>query len=239
MTSPKEWRTEAVFLLGGGTVACALLGTLLFALLHHFHVAGFLSETSPAALLIATLSFHGTVFLLSIPFLKYHQTSWSAVLGFDRPGLVPALGLAFMAFLLILPSVWGLQALSAAILHHFHYPIEDQVAIDLLLNVKSSLLRIYLILFATVLAPVAEEFIFRGVLYPWLRRYGHPALAWVVPSFLFALVHFSVPIFLPLFALALALTALYALTGRLLCTIVVHALFNAINVLLLFHNPAP
>ncbi len=52
-------------------------------------------------------------------------------------------------------------------------------------------------------------------------------------SFLFALIHGSAAIFIPLFALALALTWLYEKTGNLLAPIVVHGLFNAVNLVLL------
>ena len=37
---------------------------------------------------------------------------------------------------------------------------------------------IYLGIFAVVLAPVAEEFIFRGVLFPFVKQLGWPKLAW-------------------------------------------------------------
>ena len=92
---------------------------------------------------------------------------------------------------------------------------------------------IYLGIFAVVLAPVAEEFIFRGVLFPFVKQLGWPKLAWFGVSLLFALVHGSVTIFIPLFVLALALTWLYEKTGNLLAPIVVHGLFNAENLVLL------
>jgi membrane protease YdiL (CAAX protease family) len=52
-------------------------------------------------------------------------------------------------------------------------------------------------------------------------------------SFLFALIHLNAPIFLPLFALALALTWLYEKTEGLLAPVLAHSLFNAANLLLL------
>jgi membrane protease YdiL (CAAX protease family) len=95
-------------------------------------------------------------------------------------------------------------------------------------------------MFAVVLAPVAEEFIFRGMLYPFVKQLGYPRLAWLGVSFVFALVHLNGAIFLPLFVLALALTWLYEKTDNLLAPITAHALFNAANLtLLLTQNSGP
>ena len=84
-----------------------------------------------------------------------------------------------------------------------------------------------------MLAPVAEEFIFRGVLFPFVKQLGWPKLAWFGVSFLFALIHGAPDIFIPLFVLALGLTWLYEKTGNLLAPIAAHGLFNAANLVLL------
>ncbi len=102
-------------------------------------------------------------------------------------------------------------------------------AVKLLTDAKSIWTVVYLGVFAVVIAPVAEEFIFRGMLFPFVKRLGFPKLAWFGVSFLFALIHLNAPTFVPLFALALALTWLYDRTDNLLAPITAHALFNAAN----------
>jgi membrane protease YdiL (CAAX protease family) len=89
-------------------------------------------------------------------------------------------------------------------------------------------------MFAVVLAPVAEEFIFRGMLFPFVKQLGWPRLAWLGVNALFALIHFDLAIFVPLFVFALALTWLYEKTDNLLAPIVAHSLFNAANLVVLF-----
>ncbi len=106
-------------------------------------------------------------------------------------------------------------------------PSEDQAAVKLLTDAKSVWTVVYLGVFAVVLAPVAEEFIFRGMLFPFVKQLGFPKLAWFGVSFLFALIHMNAPTFLPLFVFALALTWLYDRTDNLLAPITAHALFNA------------
>ena len=105
----------------------------------------------------------------------------------------------------------------------------EELAVHLVEATKSLGGRIYMGLFAVVLAPVAEEFIFRGLLFPFIRQLGFPRLAWLGVSALFALIHWDAATFAPLFVLALALTWLYNQTGNLLAPITAHALFNAVN----------
>ena len=84
-----------------------------------------------------------------------------------------------------------------------------------------------------MLAPVAEEFIFRGMLYPFVKQLGWPRLALFGTSFVFAAIHMDAAIFVPLFVLALALTWLYEFTDNLLAPIAAHSLFNTANLVIL------
>jgi len=82
--------------------------------------------------------------------------------------------------------------------------------------------------------PAAEEMLFRGLLYPWIKKAGFPKLAFWGSSLLFALIHLNLMTFLPLFVLALILTALYEKTNNLLAPITAHTLFNAVNLVMLY-----
>jgi len=135
-----------------------------------------------------------------------------------------------------------LQGISVSVLEKLGLPPESQSAVKLLTDAKSMWTIVYLGVFAVVIAPVAEEFIFRGMLFPFLKQLGFPKLAWFGASALFALIHLNLPTFVPLFMLALALTWLYEWTDNLLAPITAHALFNAANFAFLLwqiqHPPA-
>ncbi|HZI31846.1 MAG TPA: CPBP family intramembrane glutamic endopeptidase, partial [Candidatus Binatia bacterium] len=120
------------------------------------------------------------------------------------------------------------------VLDHLGWLPQDQRAVDLLVGAQSPWMRGYLAFFAVVLAPVAEEFIFRGVLFPFIKQRGWPKLAWVGVSLLFAAIHVNAPTFLSLFVLALVFTWLYETTDCLLAPILAHSLFNGINLVVLF-----
>jgi hypothetical protein len=159
---------------------------------------------------------------------------WRDAFGFGEAGWWRVLLAALLAVLIILPVAWNLQVLSALALEKIGFTPEDQTAVKLLSGATTPAMQIYLAAFTIVIAPVAEEFIFRGVLYPFVKQLGYPRMAWLGVNFLFALIHMDIAILVPLFVLALALTLLYELTDNLLAPIVAHSLFNTANLLVLY-----
>jgi membrane protease YdiL (CAAX protease family) len=83
-----------------------------------------------------------------------------------------------------------------------------------------------------VVAPVAEELFFRGVVYnAWERERG-PRVALFGSAALFAVIHTSLFSFVPIFALGVGLVLVYRSTRSLPATMAMHAGFNAISVAL-------
>jgi len=239
MLSEKPWRAEFVLLFGAAQFVCLCLGLTIAALLHKAGVAGFNQPEDFGNLFFITLSFQGAAWLLIWLFLRLHQTGWSAAFGWRGPELKTALFTAVKFILVILPAVLLLQGASIFILEKLGWPPEDQAAVLMLLKAKGWWATAYFGVFAIVIAPVAEEFIFRGMLFPFVRQLGFPRLAWFGVSALFALIHMNAPAFVPLFVFALALTWLYEKTDNLLAPITAHALFNATNFALLLWQKAP
>lgn len=88
--------------------------------------------------------------------------------------------------------------------------------------------RLLMAFAAVVAAPLTEELLFRGLLYGVCKRFTDSWFAALVTSLLFASVHLHIGSFIPLFALALILVAVYEITGSLLVPILMHALFNGL-----------
>ena len=133
----------------------------------------------------------------------------------------------------VAPVMFALKFISEIALQKLHWPVADQRAVELILSAKTPWLSGYMVFFAVLLAPLGEEFFFRGLLFSTAKRFGWPKLGWFGVSFLFALIHVNAPTFLPLFVLALALTWLYEKTEGLLAPVIAHSLFNAANLLLI------
>lgn len=91
-----------------------------------------------------------------------------------------------------------------------------------------------LIILVAIIAPIAEELFFRGMLYPLLRQRWSPTVAIVVNGLLFAVIHF-IPILLPgLFFVGIVLAWVRERSGSLIPCMLIHALQNAIVLLGLY-----
>ena len=229
MLSFKPWQPLAVIQYCAAVLICICLGGLLGTGLQQLHPVGFKQTEDIGYLILGTFSFQGTACVFIFLFFRYHKIDWRTGFGFRGPNLKRALLQALLAFAIILPAVWMLQGLCVFTLTKLGHPPDEQDAVRLIENARGWWSRTYLAIFAVGLAPVAEEFIFRGLLYPFIKQLGWPRLALIGLSLLFALIHFDVATFPALFFLALALTWLYERTDNLLAPIAVHALFNATN----------
>ncbi len=89
--------------------------------------------------------------------------------------------------------------------------------------------RIALCFGTIIIAPVMEEFAFRGFLYNILRQRIGIFSAALASSFFFAAIHMSLVQTLPLFFFALAQCYVYEKTGSLRFCIALHVLFNTIS----------
>lgn len=84
----------------------------------------------------------------------------------------------------------------------------------------------------TVIAPVFEEFIFRGAVMELLKPYGS-GLAVFVSAFCFGIYHGNFQQFFYAFALGICLGYIAYATGSLFCSTVLHAMFNAVSGMIL------
>lgn len=91
---------------------------------------------------------------------------------------------------------------------------------------------------AVVLAPLWEELIFRGLFFGLLRSRWGTLAALVFSSVVFAGYHFSLTAFLPLFFVSMAFGYVYSRTRSIYYSILSHALFNGMNLLIQVVFPA-
>jgi len=87
--------------------------------------------------------------------------------------------------------------------------------------------RLALGLITILLAPVAEEVLFRGILYPGLSSQVFPRLALWGTAILFAAIHLQSGDFYTAAALALMLAWLYDRVDNLVAPITAHALLRS------------
>jgi membrane protease YdiL (CAAX protease family) len=107
---------------------------------------------------------------------------------------------------------------------------------------RSAAARYVIAILATFTAPLTEEFVYRGVLYPALQRLTGRIWAVAGVLALFTLVHVpqywpSYGVILTIGLLSFFLTAIRAYTGRILPCVVIHTVFNGIQSIWIVFGP--
>lgn len=151
--------------------------------------------------------------LAGLRLLPPHGTARSAFIG---------LGLAVPAWLvatgLSLVATWLLQGLGLR--------QEEGIAERVLASGDPTVILLAFV----VVAPVAEEFFFRGVVYNIWERERGARVALYGSAALFAAIHASLFALVPIFVLGIGLAQVYRRTRSLPASIAMHAGFNAISV---------
>jgi len=195
-------------------------------------------SASLAGFAVQILSFQGVLIPLLVVFVAQHNLTFSEGFGFRNcPGRALLLG-AIVA-LGITPVCLGLLQGLGALAEYFGIHLPQQDAVFVLQLATSWTHRIVFGIATVLVVPLAEEGLFRGVLYPKLKQSVPPSAALMVTSLLFAAIHFNLLSFLPLVVLAAGLTLLYEKTGNLLAPAICHGLFNGYNYYLLFQQQSP
>lgn len=184
-------------------------------------------QSDPSVLLvgiIATLPTHlATLALVWAVVTRFGRRPFWATIGW---GWSPRFG--FWRSVLASFALLGGAVLVATLLGVNRTPFDDML--------RSSTAALFTTAFlATATAPLVEELVYRGVLFPALQRASNTALAVVVVGVLFALVHVwqyknSPGTIGAILLLSFALTYVRAATGRVLPCVVIHFIFNGVQV---------
>lgn len=186
-------------------------------------------------MLIGLASLQGAVVILTWRMLRQQRITLDDAFGFSEHW-PKALVLGILVAAIFLPIGLQLQRLSDFIMRLPHSPVQpvEQQAVQTLRAASSLAQRVAAGIFTIALAPVGEETLFRGILYPAIKQAGFPKLALWLTCLAFAAIHLNAVTFLPLLVLSLLLTLLYEKTNNLLAPITAHATFNAVQFVWLY-----
>ena len=106
--------------------------------------------------------------------------------------------------------------------------------LDIVLKNDNYFSLILLFFTTTILAPLFEEIIFRGVLLPILSRDFGIILGIVISAFIFAIAHLSISEMPPLLVLGIGLGITRLVSGSLLSSVIMHSLWNGLTFFNLF-----
>jgi len=217
-------------------VFCALLFIGLNLGLVAGKFSGAAPDTQPGFLqiVIATLALQGASLGLVAWFLRRNAMRWRHAFGLHHSP-ARAAGWGLLLGLIALPVLLLLQAQCVALLTKFGWHPQQQTMVEVFQQMDSLPGKLYLGFAALVLAPVTEEILFRGLLYPALKQFIRPGTALALSSLVFAAMHANAASFVPLGVFAVALALLCDRTQNLIAPIVAHATFNAGNVILMLY----
>ena len=196
---------------------------------------GWLPKDEPESFhaLLQGLFFHVASLVVLALVLRSQAWTWGRAFGMQTQNLVRRLGIGMAFYAGILPVFFFAAVLSRLVMLIIGYPVTIQDVVLIFMEPQSVWMLLALLVLAMIAAPAAEEILFRGILLPLLMKRLGAGPAVVLSSALFALIHFHVPSFFPLFVLATGLALAYIYTGSLWAPIVMHALFNGMNLAIL------
>lgn len=194
---------------------------------------------SDAALVVGAGGFHvGALCGIVLFWALYRRREFGDIFSTPSRGDLVS-GLA--TFLIALPVLFAVSNLWEYALGLMGVPAEKQELVDLLEKSGSPMLRLGLMLEATLLVPLSEEMIFRAGLFRFARTRVPRWVAIIGTSLVFGALHVEwsnhmkgIASFLPLTALASIFCLAYERTGRIATTMVAHALFNLNTLILVF-----
>lgn len=151
--------------------------------------------------------------------------------------------IACMSWALSYPLVVGIGQVVAIILMFTYQNIEpEQVAVKQIKFASTSTpLLVVLIACVIFIVPFVEEVLFRGFFQNWLKKFMNQWKAIIFTSLIFALFHFSfsqgmgnIELLISLFVLSCFLGFIYERQKSLWAPISLHAIFNAVSIMLIF-----
>ena len=189
--------------------------------------------------------------------MSKYELNLNDVFGVKTGPLIELLPIAFIIGFAIVPVMLLLQMGCLYLFKQMDIPVETQKVVENLRSFDTPTQIAVFSIMPVIQAPLVEEILFRGILFPamlspaprWLAKVVAMVsaeilqtpiilstaprwLAYFFPAWLFAAVHLSLLNFVPLFVLALFLAWQYEKTGNLLCPILTHAGFNLCNILI-------
>lgn len=187
--------------------------------------------------ILGILGFQGATLVWACWLLRVNRADAGEAFGLGTLGLRSGVKFAVGAGLAITVVALGLGKVSEMVMSLLGFQPEAQTVVQMLEATRSIPKQVLYGFMAIVVAPVAEEVLFRGILYPTIKQLGLPRLALWSTAILFGMIHLNWMALIPLTVVALLLTWLYERTGDLMAPIGAHCVFNLVNFSLLLAFP--
>ena len=227
---------DMVLLIAGGFVVLGEVVSPLFSI----GLVEFFSKDLSIELSQALKIFFGYLFMAIPPLLivYYQIKSLNGEFFFKKDyfqfnglPIKDAIIQGFKGWLMIIPFVLLVSLIMNILIENQN---GSNPLLEIVLNNNNYFSFILLFLTTTLLAPLFEEIIFRGILLPILSRDFGIILGISISAFIFALAHLSISEMPPLLVLGIGLGITRIASGSLLSSVIMHSLWNGLTFLNLF-----
>lgn len=209
--------------------------TGVFTLLGAFQASGDGKNITPEGCVQGTCFFAGVGFFTVALCMLIAQKGFRASFGSATCSWQTAIGKGFLYGLAAIPVVTLIAFAVSELGNKLDLDMAPQDVFNWLQDPAfSTSVRVTIIFFAAVVAPITEELLFRGILLTALMKGRSFVFAVLLCSFYFALIHLHGPSLLSLMVLSAMFSVGYAATGSILTPIVMHTVFNLNSVLMFF-----
>lgn len=223
-----------LWVLAGYILAQAIIFGLIWVLVQFGVSFSQLGETILNVVVTAAIYLLSLVIVLSVPLLLKRRPARKEVLGLQRLPSWKDIGLAPAGFIVYMVGSVVLLAIVSSAIPGFD---AEQVQQNGFENIGQRYEYVLAFITLVVVAPLAEEILFRGYLYGKIRSKVPLWIAILLVSALFAAIHGQWNVAIDVFALSIVLCLLREITGSIWSGILLHMLKNGVAFYFLFINP--
>jgi len=199
----------------------------------------YLAETTPGLLALTAVQYVITLaIVVGVPLLIRH---WSKREAIDLRQLLGIAKPLFLKYALVVPLVWvayfvtsNIAVMLATFAPGFDVTQSQDIGFSNLTNMNELALAFIALV---ILAPLAEELLFRGYLFGKLRAIGGFWPSAILTSLVFGAAHLQWNVGIDVFVLSLFLCVLREKSGSIWAGVVLHGFKNAIAYFILFVAP--
>lgn len=238
-TAPITYKWSTLLLVPlwvlGGFAISAIMTKLLVELLVMIGVPLVSINQAIFSLVVSVVVYGMTLgVVMGLPYLIKKQSITLSLLGLTRLPSWKDIGLAPLGFIIYFIATTVVMIAVSKLIPSLNLDQAQNVGFDKLTEHYQ-----YVLAFLTlvVIAPIAEEVLFRGYLYGKLRGAAPMWVAILATSLLFGFVHFQWNVGIDVFILSIVLCSLREVTGSIHAGILLHMMKNGIAFYFLFINP--
>lgn len=234
---PYKWSTlllVPLWVLGGFAISAIMTKVLVESLVMiGVPLAGI--NQAIFSLVVSVIVYSLTLgFVLGLPYLIKKQPVTLSLLGLTRLPSWKDIGLAPLGFVIYFIATAIAMIAVGRLFPSLNLDEVQNVGFD---KISENYQYILAFLTLVVIAPIAEEVLFRGYLYGKLRGAAPMWAAILATSILFGFVHFQWNVGIDVFVLSIVLCCLREVTGSIHAGILLHMMKNGIAFYFLFINP--